>query len=205
MAKIIQLSPHIANLIAAGEVVERPASVIKELVEHSIDAGANKITVEIKNGGSLYMSVTDNGSGMTKEDAEAFDKRAQVLVEQFDAIEVNNEGLHANGRFTLGENIADQGGVRVAMTALRDSWGESLPEPIDGFTAEQRFYIGYATLWAQNITDQEKERLTKEDVHSLGVNRVNATLRNIQSFDDDFDIKEGDAMYMAPEERVIIW
>ena len=67
------------------------------------------------------------------------------------------------------------------------------------------FYIGYATLWAQNITDQEKERLTKEDVHSLGINRVNATLRNIESFYEAFGITEGDAMYMKPEERVVIW
>ncbi|MEE1168486.1 MAG: M13-type metalloendopeptidase, partial [Alistipes sp.] len=70
---------------------------------------------------------------------------------------------------------------------------------------EQRFYIGYATLWAQNITDQEKERLTKVDVHSLGINRVNATLRNIQSFYDAFGITEGDAMYMPEAERVVIW
>ena len=93
----------------------------------------------------------------------------------------------------------------MAYTALVDSWAEEHPEPIDGFTAEQRFYIGYATLWAQNITDQEKERLTKEDVHSLGINRVNATLRNIESFYEAFGITEGDAMYMKPEERVVIW
>ncbi|MBO7197513.1 MAG: M13 family metallopeptidase [Tidjanibacter sp.] len=140
----------------------------------------------------------------TKEDAEAFDKRAQVLVEQFDAIEVNEEGLHANGTFTLGENIADQGGLRVAMTALRDSWGENKPQPIDGFTAEQRFYIAYATLWAQNIRPQEIVRLTKVDPHSLGKWRVNGTLPNIADWYEAFGITEGD-MYRAPEDRVIIW
>lgn len=140
----------------------------------------------------------------TKEDAEAFDKRAQVLVAQFDAIEVNKEGLHANGQFTLGENIADQGGLRVAMTALRDSWGGQKPEPIDGFTAEQRFYIAYATLWAQNIREQEIIRLTKTDPHSLGKWRVNGTLPNIDDWYEAFGITDG-AMYRSPEERVIIW
>ncbi len=140
----------------------------------------------------------------TKEDTEAFNKRAQVLVDQFDAIEVNSEGLHANGRFTLGENIADQGGLRVAMTALRNSWGDTHPEPIEGFTAEQRFYIAYATLWAQNIREQEIVRLTKVDPHSLGKWRVNGTLPNIDDWYEAFGISEG-AMYRAPEERVIIW
>ena len=140
----------------------------------------------------------------TKEDAEAFDKRAQVLVEQFNAIEVNNEGLHANGQFTLGENIADQGGLRVAMTALRESWGEAKPEAIDGFTPEQRFYIAYATLWAQNIREQEIVRLTKTDPHSLGKWRVNGTLPNIEDWYEAFGITDG-AMYRAPEDRVIIW
>lgn len=140
----------------------------------------------------------------TKADAEAFNQRAQRLVAQFDAIEVNKEGLHANGQFTLGENIADQGGLRVAMTALKDAMGENIPEPIDGFTAEQRFYIAYATLWAQNIREQEIVRLTKIDPHSLGKWRVNGTLPNIEDFLNAFAITEG-AMYRAPEERVIIW
>ena len=141
----------------------------------------------------------------TKEDAEAFDKRAQVLVDQFDAIEVNAEGLHANGRFTLGENIADQGGLRVAYTAMKNAQGGTEPEAIDGLTAPQRFYISYATLWAQNIREQEIVRLTKIDPHSLGKWRVNATLRNIEEFYTAFGIKEGDAMWMDPAERVNIW
>ena len=140
----------------------------------------------------------------TKEDAEAFDKRAQVLVDQFDAIEVNAEGLHANGRFTLGENIADQGGLRVAYTAMKNAQGGSEPEAIDGLTAPQRFYISYATLWAQNIREQEIVRLTKIDPHSLGKWRVNGTLPNIAEWYEAFGITEG-AMFRAPEERIIIW
>ncbi len=146
----------------------------------------------------------------TEEDAAAFRKKTDILVKQFDALEVlpakdGQPALMANGALCLGENIADQGGLNVAHTALLNSLNGTTPEPIDGFTAEQRFYLGYATLWAQNIRDEEAARLTKLDVHSLGKWRVNATLRNLQAFYDAFDIKAGDKMFMPEEERVIIW
>ena len=140
----------------------------------------------------------------TKEDAEAFDQKAKVLVAQFDAIEVNNEGLHANGAFTLGENIADQGGLRVAYTALCNALGGVEPEKIDGYTASQRFYISYATLWAQNIRPEEVIRLTKIDPHSLGKWRVNGTLPNIAEWYEAFGIVDG-TMFRPAEERVVIW
>ena len=140
----------------------------------------------------------------TKADAEAFDQRAQRLVAQFDAIEVNEEGLHANGAFTLGENIADQGGLRVSYTALQNALGGVEPEKIDGYTAAQRFYISYATLWAQNIRPEEVIRLTKVDPHSLGKWRVNGTLPNIAEWYEAFGITDG-AMYRPAEERVVIW
>ncbi len=146
----------------------------------------------------------------TDEDAAAFQAKTDILVKQFDAIEVlpateEQPALHANGALCLGENIADQGGLRVAYTAYRNSLeGKEAPAPIDGFTDAQRFYLAYATLWAQNIRDEEIARLTKLDVHSLGKWRVNATLRNIQDFYDAFGITDG-AMFMPEEERVIIW
>ncbi len=140
----------------------------------------------------------------TKADAEAFDQKAQKLVAQFDAIEVNEEGLHANGAFTLGENIADQGGLRVAYTALQNALGGVEPEKIDGYTAAQRFYISYATLWAQNIRPEEVIRLTKVDPHSLGKWRVNGTIPNIAEWYEAFGITDG-AMYRPAEERVVIW
>lgn len=140
----------------------------------------------------------------TAEDAEAFAVKSQVLVKQFDEIEIL-PGVNANGSLSLGENIADQGGVSLAYTAMQNSWNGKHPADIDGFTAEQRFFLGYAHVWAQNITDEEKARLTKLDVHSLGKNRVNATLRNFQTFFDAFGIKEGDAMYRPEDERVMIW
>ena len=141
----------------------------------------------------------------TKEDEAKFNERAQVLVEQYDKIVVLDT-LHADGRYTLGENIADQGGLLISYQAYMNTLeGKETPADIDGFTHEQRFYLGYANLWAQNVRPQEIIRRTKTDVHSLGKWRVNGALRNIDGFYEAFDIKEGDAMYMAPEERINIW
>ena len=166
---------------------------------------AHEMTHGFDDQGSQFDKDGNMKDWWTAEDRAAFEKKTQVLVDQFNAIEIL-PGLYADGKFSLGENIADQGGLRLAFTGLTDyAWADGRPADIDGFTGEQRFYIGYATLWAQNITDKEKENLTKNDVHSLGRNRVNATLRNIQSWYDAFDIKEGDAMFMPVEERVIIW
>ena len=166
---------------------------------------AHEMTHGFDDQGSQFDKVGNMNDWWTAEDRAAFEAKTNILVEQFNAIEIL-PGLYADGKYSLGENIADQGGLRLAFTGLVDyAWANGRPEDIDGFTGEQRFYIGYATLWAQNITDQEKERLTKVDVHSLGRNRVNATLRNIQSFYDAFGITETDAMYMPVEERVIIW
>ena len=141
----------------------------------------------------------------TKEDEAKFNERAQVLVEQYDRIVVLDT-LHADGRYTLGENIADQGGLLISYQAYMNTLeGKEAPADIDGFTHEQRFYLGYANLWAQNVRPQEIIRRTKTDVHSLGKWRVNGALRNIDGFYEAFGIKEGDAMYMSPEERINIW
>lgn len=138
------------------------------------------------------------------EDAEKFKVLADGLAAQFDAVEVL-PGVNANGRFTLGENIADQGGLRVALTAYLNSLeGNEAPE-IDGLTPLQRFYLAYAGLWAGNIRDEEIARLTKVDPHSLGRNRVNVSLRNIEPFFEAFGIREGDKMFRPENERVIIW
>ena len=141
----------------------------------------------------------------TAEDAVRFTERADKLVDQYDQIIVIDT-LHANGRFTLGENIADHGGLLVAHQAYLNSLkGKETPAPIDGFTNEQRFFLGYATLWGQNIRPEEIRRRTKIDPHSLGKWRVSAALRNIAPFYAAFDIKEGDPMFMAPADRVVIW
>ena len=140
-----------------------------------------------------------------EEDNAKFKTLADVLVSQFDAIEVL-PGVKANGALTLGENIADQGGLRVAHTAYMNTLKDgAAPAPIDGFTSDQRFYLAYATLWGQNVRDEEVARLTKADVHSLGKWRVNASLRNLDTFYKAFDIKQGDAMWLDEDKRVVIW
>ena len=154
--------------------------------------------------GRLFDKDGNLNNWWTEEDAASFKAKADKLVAQFDAVQIQ-DGLYANGSATLGENIADQGGLRIAFTAMKNSFGGKEPKPIDGFTAEQRFYLAYAILWGQNITPQECARLTLLDVHSLGRNRVNVSLRNLQYFFDAFDIKEGDKMFRPEEERVVIW
>ncbi len=143
----------------------------------------------------------------TDADAEAFTRLADSLAAQFDAIEVA-PGLHANGRFTLGENIADQGGLRVSHTAYHNALraaGTPEGEVIDGFTPDQRFYLSYANVWAGNIRPAEIVKRTKTDPHSLGRWRVNASLRNLAPFFEAFSITEGQPMYRPASERVVIW
>ncbi len=146
----------------------------------------------------------------TPEDAEAFEAMTKGLVGQFDAVEVL-PGLHANGTYTLGENIADQGGLRVAMTAFLNSQAkkgvdiDDESQKIQGYSPAQIFYMNYANLWAQNIRDEEIRSLTMGDVHSLGNLRVNVSLRNLEPFFKAFGMKEGDPMYRPENERVIIW
>lgn len=139
----------------------------------------------------------------TEEDAEAFKKLADGLTAQFNDVVVLGD-THANGAFTLGENIADQGGLRVAHTAFHKAVGDK-NELVNGFTPDQAFYLAYANVWAGNIRDAEILNRTKNDPHSLGRWRVNATLRNIGPFFEAFNIKEGDPMFRPVEERVIIW
>ncbi len=146
----------------------------------------------------------------TPEDSEAFTKLTKGLIAQFDEVEVL-PGLHANGQYTLGENIADQGGLRVAATAFLDSQKKkgvdvkSQEALIDGLDPMQVFYLNFANLWANNIRDEEIRSLTTGDVHSLGKNRVNVSLKNLEPFFEAFGIKEGDKMYRPESERVIIW
>ena len=140
----------------------------------------------------------------TEEDSKKFNELADKLVAQFDSIIVLDD-QHANGRLTLGENIADQGGLRVAYSAYLKTKEAKENKTVDGFTPAQRFYLSYANVWADNIRDAEILRRTKIDEHSLGRWRVNATLKNIEPFYKAFGIVAGDAMYLAPEKRVIIW
>jgi putative endopeptidase len=141
----------------------------------------------------------------TKEDAEEFNKRTQLLVEQYDNF-LAVDDLHINGKLTLGENIADFGGLTVTYEAYQLSLqGKSKPEPIDGFTDDQRFFLSYAQLWRGKIRDKALRRKTLEDVHPWGKFRVNGALFNMPGFYKTFDIKPGDKLYRTEKQRPVIW
>ena len=154
--------------------------------------------------GSMFDAQGNMVNWWTEEDKEKFNALGDKLVAQFDEVEIL-PGVKANGRYTLGENIGDHGGLSIAFTAMENAVAGKKDPMIDGFTRAQRFYLSYGAIWAQNITDQEKERLTNLDVHSLAVNRVNVSVKNFQSFFDAWDIQEGDPMFRPEEERVHIW
>ncbi len=140
----------------------------------------------------------------TDADSEAFKARTVVMANFFDSIEVA-PGVFANGKFTLGENIADHGGLQIAFEAFKDATANA-PLPVkDGFTPEQRFFLAYANVWAGNIRDEEILRRTKVDPHSLGRWRVNGALPHIQAWYDAFDVQPSDSLFVSPDKRVEIW
>ena len=140
----------------------------------------------------------------TDADSEAFKARTVVMANFFDSIEVA-PGVFANGKFTLGENIADHGGLQIAFEAFKDATANA-PLPVkDGFTPEQRFFLAYANVWAGNIREEEILRRTKVDPHSLGRWRVNGALPHIQAWYDAFDVQPSDSLFVSPDKRVEIW
>ncbi|MBQ3910548.1 MAG: M13 family metallopeptidase, partial [Muribaculaceae bacterium] len=140
----------------------------------------------------------------TAEDAAKFQELADKLGAQYSA-EIVADDVHANGTFTMGENIADHGGLRVAYSAFKKTEQGAGDKMIDGFTPDQRFFLSYANVWAANITKEEILRRTKTDPHSLGINRVNVAIRNLEPFFKAFNIQPGEKMWRAPEDRVTIW
>ena len=137
-------------------------------------------------------------------DAENFVERTDKYADFFSAIEVL-PGLYANGRLTLGENLADHGGLMVAFAAFKNATKNNPLPIIDGLTPEQRFFLAYAGVWAGNITDAEIRNRTKSDPHSLGRWRVNGALPHIDAWYEAFGIKEGDEMYIPKEKRLQLW
>jgi len=140
----------------------------------------------------------------TKKDEENFTERTDKYVDFFSALRLLPD-LNANGRLTLGENLADHGGLQVSFTAYKNATkGQSLPV-IDGFTPEQRFFLAYSGVWAGNITEAEIRNRTKSDPHSLGEWRVNGALPHIDAWYEAFGIKEGDKMFIPKDERLPLW
>lgn len=140
----------------------------------------------------------------TASDAENFNARAEKYADFFSAIKVLPD-LNANGKLTLGENLADHGGLEVAFNAYKHATKDAPLGTIDGLTPDQRFFLAYAGVWAGNITEEGIRQLTKMDPHSLGEWRVNGALPHINAWYDAFNVKPGDKMYLPEDERLKLW
>ena len=140
----------------------------------------------------------------TPQDKEAFEARTANLVAQYDAFEALPD-LHVNGTFTLGENIGDLGGLAIALKAYHLSLDGKVPPVMDGYTGDQRVFIGYAQSWRNKMRDEALRTLINTDPHSPPYYRVNGIVRNIPEFYTAFNVKEGDSLYLPPENRVKIW
>ncbi|QBA64820.1 M13 family metallopeptidase [Muriicola soli] len=140
----------------------------------------------------------------TEADKEEFKKRTGALVEQYNSYEVLPD-LNINGEFTLGENIGDLGGLSIALKAYKMSLDGAEAPVMDGFTGEQRVFIGYAQAWRSKARDEAIRVQINTDPHSPADFRVNGVVRNVPEFYTAFNIKEGDSLYLAPEKRVKIW
>lgn len=154
--------------------------------------------------GCKYDKTGNMTNWWTADDATKFQDRTKVLMDYFNNIVVLGD-VHANGAYTLGENIADHGGLVISYNAFTQTDQERFGEKIDGFTPQQRFFLAYANLWAGNIRDAEMLRLTKLDSHSLGKWRINGALPHVDAWYDAFNIKSTDPMYLPKEKRANVW
>jgi putative endopeptidase len=181
--------------LAADEAVNYGA--IGAVIGHEIGHGFDDKGSTFDGDGALRNWWTD-------EDRTEFEKRTAALVDQFDSYKVFDD-LHVNGEFTLGENIGDLGGLSIALKAYHMSLNGEEPPLIDGYTGEQRVFLGWAQVWRRKYRDEELRRRIAIDPHSPAEFRVNGIVRNVPEFYEAFDVKPGDALYLPPEERVKIW
>ena len=154
--------------------------------------------------GSKYDKDGNLSQWWTEEDTKRFNERIQVMREYHDSIEVL-PGLHSNGSLTLGENMADHGGLMVSYQAFVNATAQAPLSDKDGFTPAQRFFLAYANVWGQNIRDEEIRKRVKSDPHSLGKWRVNGQMPHMDAWYEAFGITEQDPMFVPKEKRVTIW
>jgi putative endopeptidase len=165
----------------------------------------HEISHAFDDSGSRFDANGNLSNWWTDEDLSKFTARSDALATQYDKIEVL-DSVFINGKFTLGENIGDLGGVLGAYDGLQQFFKENgKPDPIDGFTAEQRFFMSWATVWRTLSREDALRTQIKTDPHSPGRYRATQPLQNIDAFYEAFDIQPGDKMYLAPGERVRIW
>jgi predicted metalloendopeptidase len=163
----------------------------------------HEITHGFDDNGSQFDAEGRRRNWWTDEDRREFETRAEVLVEQFSGFEVSDD-QKVNGRLTLGENIADLGGLKIAYDAFLHTLGGAEP-PIGRFTPRQRFFLSYATIWRMNYTEEYLRMLVNVDVHSPNPFRVNGPLANLPPFAECFEIPTGSPMRLPEDDVVEIW
>jgi putative endopeptidase len=211
------MSPQTVNAYynPAGNEIVFPAAILQApFFDLAADDAVNYGSIGAIIGHELGHGFDDKGSTFdgdgalrnwwTDEDRAEFEKRTDRLVTQYDEFAPFDD-LHVNGTFTLGENIGDLGGVSIALLAYKLSLDGKEAPVIDGFTGEQRVLLGYAQGWRSKSRDEALRRRIQTDPHSPPVYRTNGVVRNVPEFYEAFDVKKGDALYLAPEERVKIW
>ncbi|NQY07244.1 MAG: M13 family metallopeptidase, partial [Flavobacteriaceae bacterium] len=213
------MAPQVVNAYfnpSYNEIVFPAAILQPPFYNYTADEAVNYGGIGAVIGHEISHSFDDSGAKFdkdgnlnnwwTEEDGKLFSELGNALADQYSAIEVLPETF-INGKFTLGENIGDLGGINAAYDGLKLHFEQSggKPEPIDGFTAEQRFFMSWATVWRSKYRDEALKNQVKTDPHSPGMTRAVQPLLNVDAFYEAFGIKEGDRMYLAPDSRVRIW
>lgn len=202
-------SPNMNEIVFPAAILQPPFFFMDG--DDAVNYGAIGVVIghEMTHGfddqGRLYDKDGNLRDWWTKEDAANFEKQTQVLIDQFNNYKIL-DSLHVDGKLTIGENIADMGGLTVAYAALLKAMeGKDMNAKIDGFTSVQRFFLAYAQVWRGNTRDKELMRRLKEDVHSPKEARVNAQVYNIPAFYTAFDIKPTDKYFIPEDKRPVIW
>ena len=201
-------SPNANEIVFPAAILQPPFFFMDQ--DDAVNYGAIGVVI----GHEMTHGFDDQGRNYDKDgnlnnwwkesDVEAFTAKAQMIIDQFDAYP-ELDTLHVDGQLTLGENIADFGGLNISWDAFQQTEQAKTTEKIDGFTPQQRFFLSYAGVWRQSILDKELARRLKEDVHSPGDARVNIPLYNMDVFYQAFNIDESAKLYRAVEDRAVIW
>jgi putative endopeptidase len=165
----------------------------------------HEITHGFDDEGSQFDADGNLKNWWTEEDKKKFEAKTKILASQYSSFIVL-DSIHVNGDLTLGENIADLGGLTISYYALKHSMaGKPAPAKIDGFTAEQRFFLSWAQAWRTNMRPEQLKKMVKTNPHSPAMARVFGPLSNMKEFYEAFGVKEGDKMYRKAEDRAEIW
>jgi putative endopeptidase len=201
-------SPNMNEIVFPAAILQPPFFNLE--ADDAVNYGAIGVVIghEMTHGfddqGCKYDLKGNLQNWWTDQDSKSFETKTAILIDQFAAYNPIGD-MHIDGKMTLGENIADNGGLTLAIEAYKrtDEWTQN--EKIQGCTPIQRFFLSYGQIWRNNIRDEELMKRVKEDVHSPGKYRVNGGVVNIPEFYEAFSVKEGDKMYLAPEKRASIW